>query len=74
MSLSVAKLIAPQTKEHQLSVKEDAYEAIFVEIKAVIGEMDGYGPHDRAKVLQSLAIAYRYASGGAQPGSVTVEK
>ena len=57
-----------------MSAKEEAFTAIFTEIKTIIDELDGYAVHDRATILQSLALSYRYASGGAQPGSATVEK
>jgi len=59
-----------------MSNQDDAQEALFKAIKAttdlVAASTGSLMP--RATALQSLALAYRYTAGGAQPGSITVEK
>ena len=59
-----------------MSAYDDAQQALLKAIKSTTEEV-GAGTGNtaiRANTLQSLALAFRYTVGGAQPGSVTVEK
>lgn len=57
-----------------MASKDEAQQAIFTEVKAVIeGSKDSPTGH-RAEVLRKAAIAYRLAAGGQQPGGSVVEK
>ena len=59
-----------------MAVSNDAQEALYIAIKATTEQvMAANGnPAVRANVLQTLALAYRNLNGGAQPGSVVIEK
>ena len=52
----------------------EAREAIYAAVVAVIQEAAEYEPHARAQIIKDVAVAYRLARGGAQPGSSIVEK
>lgn len=55
--------------------KESAQVALFVAITEQVANLSKItSTAARADALAQLALAYRYAAGGAQPGSVTVEK
>lgn len=57
--------------EAEEKARQDLYEAI----SAGVAEANKFSNAAvRARVLADLALAYRYTDGGAQPGSVTVEK
>jgi hypothetical protein len=59
-----------------MAISNDTQATLYDAIKTTTDQVmaaDG-NPAVRAKALQSLALAYRYLSGGAQPGSVVVEK
>jgi hypothetical protein len=55
---------------------EEAKGAIYTEIKRQVGaiEQSGWREKDQAVILRDLALAFRYASGGQQPGGVAIEK
>lgn len=55
--------------------KSAAYNAIFEEIERQLKseELNQYTAHDQAKIVRDLALAFRYASGGAQPGGGAVD-
>ena len=56
--------------------KGEAQNAIFEGITRVAGELEAkhaYQPQNAAEVLVRLALAYRHAAGGPQPGSPTTE-
>ena len=57
-----------------MSPKEDAQHALFTAIAKAVGDLEelGYDPTVRAEALESLALAYRYAAGGAQPGASAI--
>jgi hypothetical protein len=53
-----------------MATKDEAQNAIFAEIARQIAEIEGermQGP-TQASTIQRLALAYRYAAGGQQPG------
>lgn len=57
--------------------KTETQEKLFEEIGRVAGEVGSAysnNPKVQAEILLNLSLAYRYAAGGNQPGSVTVEK
>lgn len=55
--------------------KDQAQEALFEKISAEVKDINqSTNRLNRAAILRDLALAYRYASGASQPGSVTVEK
>lgn len=55
--------------------KDQAQEALFEKITAEVNDINqSTNRLNRAAILRDLALAYRYASGGSQPGSVIVEK
>lgn len=55
--------------------KHEAYNALFTEIarQASSEEISKFHEPDQARIIRDLALAFRYASGGAQPGAVVVE-
>jgi hypothetical protein len=57
-----------------VSEKEAAQTAIYIAITAAIENLEPYNPMQRATALESLALAYRYVSGGQQPGASVVAK
>lgn len=57
-----------------MSEKEAAQTAIYIAITAAIENLEPYNPMQRATALESLALAYRYVSGGQQPGASVVAK
>lgn len=48
------------------------FEAIKTVTKAIEGMSEYAGPQTQAQALRDLALAYRYAAGGQQPGGVTL--
>ncbi len=57
--------------------KVETQEVLFGAIKSVVAEVEGNGAWltgDKARMLEILARAYRYAAGGAQPGGAAPEK
>lgn len=54
----------------------DALTALFTLITNTANELDKSGVHvsSRATAARDLALAYRHALGGPQPGGVTVQK
>ena len=59
------------------TTKEEAQDALFAEIKRQIenlGQSNAGNASYQSNALRDIALAYRYAAGGAQPGSLTVEK
>ena len=48
-----------------------AQAALFASIEKLAEEASKFGVPNGAPALRDLALAYRYAAGGAQPGSVT---
>lgn len=61
-----------QVNEAHYSTEVALLDAIKIEIAGVAAASDY--PTDRAALLETLALAYRYAVGGTQPGSVVVKK
>jgi len=58
-----------------MSSYDDAREALYDAIKVTTEQvMTSASATTRAKGLETLALAFRYTAGGAQPGSVSVEK
>ena len=57
--------------ESKETAQKDLFDAISTEVSNVSKITSTAA---RAKALADLALAYRYAAGGQQPGSVTVEK
>jgi hypothetical protein len=56
--------------------KTEAQEALFAAITKATAQVARDYPNssgNQATALESLALAYRYAAGGAQPGSAQVE-
>lgn len=58
-------------RDAKFAALNDLYVAISAEV-ANIPKITSTA--SRARALADLALAYRYAEGGSQPGSVTVEK
>jgi hypothetical protein len=58
--------------EAAVSARDALYKAIEAQAKSVIE--DEYPVIQAAPILRDLAIAYRAANGGPQPGSVVIEK
>lgn len=56
----------------QREAQAELFTAIEAHAKAIASATLNAG--SKARALSDLALAYRYAAGGAQPGSVTVEK
>jgi len=59
-----------------MEARGEAQEALMKEITRQVSALTGKTGHVGvlASVVRDFALAYRYASGGPQPGSVTVEK
>jgi hypothetical protein len=55
---------------------DEARSALYAEIKRQVGAIQesGWREKDQAAILRDLALAYRYTSGGQQPGGVTIDK
>lgn len=55
---------------------EDARAALYIEVKRQVEALSaaGYPENTQAEIVRDLALAFRYAAGGSQPGSVTVAK
>lgn len=56
--------------------KIDTQNVLFDVIAKAVTELDTSGVHisSKADALRDLALAYRYASGGQQPGAITIQK
>ena len=57
-----------------MAAQDEALTAIFTAITKTVKDLeaDGYPASARAEALESLALAYRYARGGAQPGASVI--
>ncbi len=53
--------------------KEDAQEAIFKAVKEIVEGSASLNGSTRASIVKNAALAYRFAAGGQQPGSVASE-
>lgn len=55
---------------------DKARAALFAEIERQVKavEASGFAENAQAVIVRDLALAFRYAYGGNQPGAVTVEK
>lgn len=56
--------------------QSDAITALFAAITKSTNALAASGVHEtnKASALRDLALAYRYAAGGQQPGGVHIEK
>lgn len=56
--------------------RHSAQAAVFDAVQSELGKLDkaNITPTSRAVVVRDLALAYRYALGGQQPGGIHVEK
>lgn len=50
----------------------DTQARIFVAIATAVDELADYDPTVKAVALEKLALAYRYAAGGTQPGASVI--
>lgn len=59
-----------------MSNMEDTRAALYIEVKRQTEALaaSGWAEDVQAVVVRDLALAFRYAAGGSQPGSVTVAK
>lgn len=58
-----------------MGLQTDAQNAIFEEISRQVPEVENLPNRaSKARVIQDLALAYRYAAGGSQPGGTGVAK
>jgi hypothetical protein len=59
-----------------MATQREAMEALFTAIATAAEQVNGSGLNaaSKARAIADIAVAYRYVSGGAQPGSVSVEK
>lgn len=57
------------------STQTATQEAIFADIRRVLesGDIAKQGAFRQGEIIRELALAFRYAAGGPQPGSVNVE-
>ena len=57
-----------------MASKTEAQDALFAAIKNELDHIDNWVVSARPGVIRELAVAYRLAAGGAQPGGSVVEK
>lgn len=59
-----------------MASQSDALVAVWTLIEAAAKGVEASGVHatNKAAAARDLALAYRYAAGGQQPGGVTIEK
>jgi hypothetical protein len=57
-----------------MSTKSDAQEAIYAGISRIAGIIEHVPANAQATIVRDLAVAYRLAAGGTQPGSGIVDK
>lgn len=68
--------LEPKPSRTAAEAKELAQHAIFDAVRSGVNaiiENDAFGPADQANTIQALAVAYRLAAGGAQPGGISVD-
>jgi len=63
-----------KSMDDMTEAKLDAQHALFEAITKATADSAALSTSVRATALAQIALAFRYASGGTQPGSVVIEK